>query len=131
MRLNQITISCTDYIASVQFYQTIGLRLIVNSPGRYARFECPAQNAADDPPTLSLHQVSEDTPIGETVIYLETSDVDADFAAWVQAGLVPEKPPIDQNWLWREAYFKDPAGNRICLYHAGENRRFPPWRVAG
>ena len=26
-------------------------------------------------------------------------------------------------------FLRDPAGNAICLYHAGENRRFPPWRV--
>jgi len=23
----------------------------------------------------------------------------------------------------------DPAGNTICLYQAGEMRRFPPWRI--
>ena len=39
--------------------------------------------------------------------------------------------PRDQPWLWREAYLRDPAGNLICLYHAGENRRNPPWRIDG
>jgi hydroxymethylpyrimidine/phosphomethylpyrimidine kinase len=33
------------------------------------------------------------------------------------------------SYLWRVARLRDPAGNRIQLYHAGENRRFPPWRV--
>ena len=37
--------------------------------------------------------------------------------------------PEDQTWLWREAWLRDPDGNRLCLYHAGNNRRFPPWRV--
>jgi hydroxymethylpyrimidine/phosphomethylpyrimidine kinase len=32
-------------------------------------------------------------------------------------------------WLWREARLRDPSGNEICLYHAGANRRFPPWRI--
>ena len=32
-------------------------------------------------------------------------------------------------WLWREARLVDPSGNVICLYHAGENRLNPPWRV--
>ena len=27
------------------------------------------------------------------------------------------------------AVFTDPAGNRVCLYRAGEVRRFPPWRL--
>jgi len=28
------------------------------------------------------------------------------------------------------APLRDPDGNELCLYHAGENRRFPPWRLA-
>jgi len=45
------------------------------------------------------------------------------------AGLVFESEPRDQPWLWREAYIRDPAGNLLCLYRAGENRLFPPWRL--
>ena len=37
--------------------------------------------------------------------------------------------PTDQPWLWREAYLNDPDGNPLCLYHAGENRLNPPWRL--
>ena len=32
-------------------------------------------------------------------------------------------------WLWREARLRDPSGNVVCLYHAGDYRRHPPWRV--
>ena len=28
-----------------------------------------------------------------------------------------------------EARLTDPAGNALCLYQAGETRRFPPWRL--
>ncbi|MDH3811648.1 MAG: VOC family protein, partial [Gammaproteobacteria bacterium] len=31
---------------------------------------------------------------------------------------------------WREACLRDPAGNVICIFHGGENRRYPPWRVS-
>jgi hypothetical protein len=24
---------------------------------------------------------------------------------------------------------RDPDGNILCLYHAGDNRRNPPWRL--
>jgi hydroxymethylpyrimidine/phosphomethylpyrimidine kinase len=24
---------------------------------------------------------------------------------------------------------RDPAGNAVCLFHGGENRRNPPWRL--
>jgi hypothetical protein len=40
-----------------------------------------------------------------------------------------EQKPADRSWLWREAILIDPAGNRICLYRAGENRKYPPWRT--
>jgi hydroxymethylpyrimidine/phosphomethylpyrimidine kinase len=36
---------------------------------------------------------------------------------------------VKQPWLWREARLRDPFGNLICLYKAGEHRRHPPWRV--
>ena len=26
-------------------------------------------------------------------------------------------------------YLQDPDGNPLCLYHAGENRLNPPWRL--
>jgi hydroxymethylpyrimidine/phosphomethylpyrimidine kinase len=31
--------------------------------------------------------------------------------------------------MWREARLRDPSGNTIFLYRAGESRRFPPWRM--
>lgn len=34
MDLNQVTASCADYDRSVEFYQNLGLCLIVNSPTR-------------------------------------------------------------------------------------------------
>lgn len=129
MRLNQVTIACHDYRASIAFYQTLGLHLIVDAPERYARFECPPEHDQDQPPTLSLHAISPDEPVSATVIYFEVSDVRATFDRLVAAGLTPDAAPADQSWLWTECYFSDPAGNRVCIYHAGENRRFPPWRV--
>ena len=44
-------------------------------------------------------------------------------------GLIFDNEPIEQSWGWREAWMVDPAGNRVCLYSAGEMRRYPPWRV--
>ncbi len=40
-----------------------------------------------------------------------------------------DAPPQDRPWRWREAHFADPAGNLLCLFHAGPDRRFPPWRL--
>ena len=38
MILNQITIPCLDYSASVAFYEALGMVRIVEAPPRYARW---------------------------------------------------------------------------------------------
>jgi hypothetical protein len=47
----------------------------------------------------------------------------------VKRGVEFEQMPTDMRYLWREAILHDPSGNKIKLYHAGDNRRHPPWRV--
>lgn len=123
MDLNQVTIPCNDYDASVSFYRRLGLRQIVDSPPGYARFE------ADNGATFSLHHavLTENSGV---VVYFEVDDVDATVNRLKSKGLVFDQKAVDQSWLWREAYLRDPAGNRVCIYHAGENRRYPPWRLA-
>ena len=123
MNLNQVTIFSTDVPASVEFYQKLGLRLIVDSAPRYVRFECPDGDA-----TLSVNHAQE--PIAsETIIYFECENLDATVEELKQAGLLFESDPTDQTWLWRQSYLRDPGGNRVCLFYAGENRKNPPWRV--
>ena len=124
MNLNQVTVIARDYDASVAFYRTLGLRQIVDAPPRYARFECP--NGA----TFSLHADAA-AGVGGTVVYFEVEGLDEAVERLKRVGLAFEQDPQDQRWLWREARLRDPAGNEICLYFAGENRRFPPWRVEG
>jgi len=124
MDLNQVTAPCIDLDTSVAFYRRLGLRLIVNDPPNYARFECPVGNA-----TFSLHRVLQ-MPHGEgIVVYFEIDDLDTTVQQLTALGMRFESEPRDQPWLWREAYIRDPVGNRICLFHAGENRRNPPWRL--
>lgn len=127
MDMNQVTLGATDMNASTAFYQKLGLRLIVQAGDRYARFELPRGNA-----TLSLHAVQgPETDTGSALVYFEVPDVDAEVARLKAEGLAFDAEPVDQRWLWREAYLKDPGGNRLCLYTAGDNRRYPPWRLQG
>lgn len=120
--LNQITVGCRDYRASVDFYQTLGLQQIVDSPSNgYARFEVP--NGV----TFSIH-ASEDIS-GSTVVYFESKRLDAWVTELVSQGYAFEQMPQDEEWGWREARLLDPAGNMVCLYSAGENRRYPAWRI--
>lgn len=123
MDLNQLTLPCTDYDASLAFYGHLGHRLIVDSPPRYARFETPAGT------TFSLHAAAPEQISAAYVIYFEVADVDAEVERLRALGIDIENEPRDQSWLWREAYVRDPSGNRICIFHGGENRRFPPWRL--
>jgi hypothetical protein len=46
-----------------------------------------------------------------------------------EIGVVFEREPETMGYLWRVVQLRDPAGTRIALYHAGENRLNPPWRV--
>ena len=126
MRLNQITAPATDLEASIRFYRQLGFKLIVKSP-HYARFEVPEGEA-----TFSLH-IAEGEIARQNApqIYLECDDLDAEVSRLKAAGMVFEQDPTMQTWLWREAWLRDPAGNALCLYHAGVNRTHPPWRIDG
>ena len=128
MRLNQVTLPCTDYAASVAWWQRFGLKLIVDSPPKYARFECPAEEG-EEPATLSIHRVEAPLAVDWPAVYFEVKDVFIEVGGRCMNGIHPLGEPERQEWRWTEAWFRDPAGNRVCLYTAGKNRRFPPWRV--
>lgn len=123
MNLNQVTLPCSDYNSTVQFYRDLGLTQIVDSPPRYARFETSSGS------TFSIHTSTSFEPCSDVVIYFEVDDVDATVDQLKGLGIQFELDPVDQRWLWREAYLRDPSGNRLCIYHGGENRRNPPWRI--
>ncbi len=123
-RLNQITVTGKDYAKSVDFYRRLGLRQIVDSPENgYARFET-AGGA-----TMSVQIDPEQEIIGTVAIYFECDDLDERVERLARSGLPFEHGPRNQPWMWREACLRDPSGNIIFLYKAGEARRFPPWRI--
>ena len=121
--MNQVTVGCIDYNASVTFYTALGLIQIVDAPPRYARFETPSGE------TLSIHKA--DAVGASTMVYFEVDNLDTVVEGLRGAGLVFREGPVDRSWGWREARLDDPAGNPICLFHGGDNRRFPPWRIDG
>lgn len=128
MKLNQVTAAARDLAASTAFYEALGLRLIVQAE-HYVRFECPEADGGE-PATFSLHHDPDARGVRQTVIYFENDALDETVARLKQRGLAFEADPVDQRWLWREAYLRDPTGNLVCLYSASEARRFPPWRLA-
>ncbi|AWG21997.1 glyoxalase/bleomycin resistance/extradiol dioxygenase family protein [Flavobacterium faecale] len=124
MNLNQITIPVLDVEKSIEFYQKLGLKLIVHSTSHYARFVCPEGEA-----TFSLHQ-SDDKNQGSGIwIYFEIENLDQKVDDLIKQGFIFEELPNDKPWLWREARLKDLDDNQLLLYYAGENRVNPPWKI--
>lgn len=124
MKLNQVTVPSTDVPRSIEFYKRLGLIQIVDSPPKYARFVCPDGDA-----TFSVHHVDELATGARPVVYFECENLDVMVEALKARGITFDSDPVDKPWLWREAYLRDPDGNLICLYFAGENRLDPPWRI--
>ncbi len=129
MRLNQVTLPAIDVAACRDFYLEMGFVRIVDGPGNpdYVRLKAPRGDT-----TLSIQKQAclPDGPCPK--IYLECDSaaaLDENVHALRAQGMAFELAPADQRWLWREAWLRDPAGNRVCLYFAGENRLNPPWRV--
>ena len=124
MNLNQVTVYSKDVKKAVEFYQQLGLLLIVDSIPRYARFECP-----DGDSTFSLHETDKEATNQNIVLYFECENLDKEVTELKQKGIEFELMPTDQSWLWREAHLRDLDNNKIILYFAGKNRKNPPWRI--
>jgi hydroxymethylpyrimidine/phosphomethylpyrimidine kinase len=123
-RLNQVTVTGTNYERSVDFYRRLGLKQIVDSAETgYARFETAGGV------TLSVQIDPDEKIIATTALYLECDDLDERVEKLARSGIAFEHGPRNQPWMWREARLRDPDGNIIFFYKAGENRRFPPWRI--
>jgi catechol 2,3-dioxygenase-like lactoylglutathione lyase family enzyme len=124
MRLNQVTVRVKDIDKATAFYKGLGLQQIVGGTDHYARFLCPQGDA-----TFSVEKMDFGEPHSTTTVYFECDKLDDKVDELKALGYKFEQDPKDQTWLWREAYLKDPDGNTICLFYAGENRINPPWRL--
>jgi hydroxymethylpyrimidine/phosphomethylpyrimidine kinase len=122
-RLNQVTVTGTNYERSIEFYKKLGLKQIVDNPPDYAQFETAGGV------TFSVQIDPEETIAATTAVYFECEDLDERVEQLARNGIPFEHGPRNQPWMWREARLRDPDGNIIFFYKAGENRRFPPWRV--
>jgi catechol 2,3-dioxygenase-like lactoylglutathione lyase family enzyme len=124
VNLNQVTIPVSDVQKSLDFYERLGLKLIVKSLPNYARFECPEGDS-----TFSIHRVSNSQKESGTAVYFEIKNLDSYVRQLIDKGIEFDELPDDKSWLWRESRLRDPDNNQIILYFAGNNRKYPPWRV--
>ena len=122
MNLNQVTVPSINISDSIRFYEKLGLKLIVKDE-HYARFECPEGDA-----TFSIH-ANDEKSVSNTVIYFEVANLKEKVKELESRNIRFQKQPGTEAWLWEEARLLDPSNNIICLFHAGENRKYPPWRL--
>lgn len=124
MNLNQVTVPSLNVDKAIDFYQKLGLELIVKALPNYARFVCSDGNS-----TFSIHQVDQ-LPQGAGVyVYFECNDLDDKVNTLTKKGIHFDELPNDKTWLWREARLKDLDNNQIILFFAGKNRIYPPWKI--
>jgi tRNA (Thr-GGU) A37 N-methylase/predicted enzyme related to lactoylglutathione lyase len=124
MEMNQVTAQVTDLERAERFYTGLGLTPIVRTAD-YVRFECPEGGS-----TFSLERADAEAGSHGLTVYFEFGhDLDEVCSRLAEEGVAFDQPSQDMPWLWREARLEDPDGNRLCLFSAGHNRRYPPWRL--
>lgn len=123
MHLNQVTLATNDVAASREFYLALGFVLIVDTP-HYLRYRC-----IDGGSSFSVSLVEEAMEKQHTVVYFESDNLEAWVELIISRGITVAQMPKEERYLWTEAVVYDPAGNKLKLYSAGENRLHPPWEV--
>ena len=124
MNLNQVTIPSVDVEKATAFYQTLGLNLIVDALPRYVRFECPNGDS-----TFSIHKVNTISKGNGITLYFEVENLETTVTKLNQESITFKTEILKQSWLWHEIHLNDLDNNQIIIYHAGENRKNPPWRI--
>lgn len=126
MNLNQITIPSKNVPRAIEFYEKLGLKLIVHTHDRYARFEMPEGDA-----TFSIHEVDELPKVNGVMVYFEVENVYKTVAELKAKGFKFDTDVEEQSWLWTEVRLRDPDRNQLIIFSAGKNRKYPPWRKEG
>jgi len=125
MNLNQVTIASLDVAKSTEFYKTLGLKLIVDASPRYVRFEC-----LDGESTFSISKVDELPEGNKITLYFEVDNLSETVSELKEKGITFNTEIKEQSWLWTDVHLTDPDGHEIIIYHAGEYRKNPSWRVS-
>jgi catechol 2,3-dioxygenase-like lactoylglutathione lyase family enzyme len=118
-----------DFAKNRDFFLRLGLKLIVDDPPHYARFECPG-NAATF--SIDLHEDLPPFYVPQAALYFELPSKEAldEYCRQLEGkGFTFKQRPEDKSWLWREAQLNTPEGHDVRLYYAGHNRLDPPWKV--
>jgi len=123
-KLSAVGLFVKNLDRSIEFYRDkVGLKLKTHEQG-FAAFELgEIELAILDLPTaagmIKDEVIKPKVPAGEPVrhsICVDVGNIDETYQALTKKGVVFVKPPFDQPWGQRTAYFKDPDNNIWEIY---------------
>lgn len=116
-KVNAVVLFVEDLERAVKFYQeVIGLEIVVTDDVSYA-LRLEGQDFALVKRSTGMEMLNAEvigkhpTVSQQVMLCADVENVDAVYEAITAKGVEFIKPPIDQPWGWRTAYFADPEGN--------------------
>jgi catechol 2,3-dioxygenase-like lactoylglutathione lyase family enzyme len=116
-KVNAVVLFVQDLDQSMKFYRdTLGVEVVFSDDVSFA-FRMEGQDFALVKLSAGVNMLNEEVltlqgGVGHRVMLCaDFDDVDAAYETLTAKGVAFIKPPIDQAWGWRTAYFADPEGN--------------------
>jgi lactoylglutathione lyase len=116
-RVNAVVLFVEDLDRAVTFYRdTLGLEVVFSDEVSFA-FHMEGQDFALVKVTAGVEMLNDEVLTQSqgvshrVMLCADVEDVDTVYKAFTAKGVSFIKPPIDQHWGWRTAYFADPEGN--------------------
>ena len=115
-KVNAAVLFVEDLERAMAFYRDVlGLEVVFSDDVSYA-FQMEGQDFALVHVSAGVQMLNEGVlGVGQgaghrVMLCADVDDVDAVYEALTAKGVMFIKPPADQNWGWRTAYFADPEG---------------------
>jgi lactoylglutathione lyase len=116
-KVNAVVLFVQDLEKSMQFYRdTLGLEVVFSDDVSFA-FRMENQDFALVKVSAGVEMLNEQVLVSQSgvshrvMLCADVADVDAIHKTLTAKGVTFIKPPIDQHWGYRTAYFADPEGN--------------------
>ncbi len=118
-RVSAVVLFVQDFEKCLTFYRdALGLTVAMQEP-KFAAFKMHEQNFAINEIAEAAKMVNVEVGkfepqtgrVDRVMLCTQVDDVDAVYEAYKANGVEFTRPPIDQPWGVRAAYFTDPEGN--------------------
>ncbi len=116
-KVNAVVLFVEDLDRSMAFYRdTLGLEVVFSDAVSFA-FHMEGQDFALVKQSAGVEMLNAEVfalqqgVTHRVMLCADVEDVDAAYKTLTAKGVMFIKPPVDQHWGWRTAYFADPEGN--------------------